>query len=408
MRKSYIKRSLLLLGLAAAIVTGGCGKEKEKQTTEKLTTERQRETTEKTTTEEVTEAATEQTTEEPATEETVHTRGLDVIELKAFSENYDGEDTISGHIKDIAYTDGLLIILSDDGHLYSYYTDSGFGYKIHDWGKPGWDIQNIGMVRSSSSSYGGADGKFLVIEGNRYYYVELEDGKIAYNIEGILLEGQEIIDIDTSISTAFEVYCADGSWYDVSTDKEHDAELPYRDYIDSARFWEYYTAEEPEITFPEGLILLDRAVDYYLLSDGKLYWRRFMDAPIEDIADYTFTEIYRTGSLYSGCMGITDTNELLIMEMANNTKTNSLDTLYTIALPESEILDIWYNTSFYNQKTFLIVKTADGYYSCVPDESTSLEPDETFNALTEDVIDIRGGDYVLLDDGYVYEFPIYR
>lgn len=192
MKKSYIKKSLLLLGLAAAIVTGGCGKEKE--TTEEPATERQRETTEKVTTEEATEDTTERTTEEPTTEEPENKQNLDVIKLNAFSENYDGEDTISGHIKDIAYTDGLLIILSDDGHLYSYYTDSGFGYKIYDWGKPGWDMTSIDKVNVTTSQYDGVTGEFFVIEGNRYYYVELEQGKIVYNIEGVLLEGQEIMD----------------------------------------------------------------------------------------------------------------------------------------------------------------------------------------------------------------------
>lgn len=404
MRRSYMKKSLLLLCLAAVIVTGGCGKEKEKRTTEELTTERQRETTEKVTTEAATEKITEETTEEPDTEAPLNKQSMDIIELKAFSENYDGEDTISGHIKDIAYTEGFLIILSDDGHLYSYYTDSGYGYKIYDWGKPGWEMADIGKVSVTASGYDGESGEFFVIEGNRYYYVELQDGKIVYNIEGVLLEGQEIINIYLS-GLGFEVYCADGSWYEVKPDKEHYENPPYRLHIDSEKFWSYQSAKEPEVILPEGQSLSDRAGNYYLLSDGKLYWGNFMDAPIEDTADYTFTKVYRIISLSPKCMGITDTNELLLMESANNNKDNTLDALYTIALPESEILDIWYTSAPY-QKSVLIVKTADGYYSCVPEESTSLEPDESFNALTEEVIDIRS-QYVLLNDGCVYELPSY-
>ncbi|MCM1398378.1 MAG: hypothetical protein NC225_02725 [Clostridium sp.] len=401
MRKQYIKKSLVLLCLATAIVTGGCGKEKERETTEKQTTESQRETTEAKKTEETTERE-----EETTTEETVHRKSLDVIELKAYSENRDGEDTISSHIKDITYAEGLLIVLSDDGHLYSYFTDSGFGYKIHDWGKPGWDMKNIERVNVTTSDYDGENGQFIVIEGNQYYYVELEHGEIVYNIEGVLLEGQEIADIRFS-GIGFEVYCADGSWYDVLPDKEHDtAEPPYSDYIDSASFWYYSTAEEPDITFPEGLNLLDSAGSYYLLSDGKLYWESFMDAPIQDIADYTFTKLYTVGD-DCGCMGLTDTNELLFMYRRNNTKDNTLETLYTIALPESEIFDVRYNNGL---REILIIKTADGYYRCTPDlyshvkDSLALEPDEDLNALTEDVIAIRHG-YVLLDDGYVYELP---
>lgn len=399
MMKKYIKKSLVLLCLAMLVVTGGCGKEKEKRTTEEPTTERQRETTEA-----KTEKTTEATTEEATTEEPKR-KSLNVIKLNAYSENRDGEDTISGHIKDIAYAKGLLIILSDDGHLYSYYTDSGFGYKIHDWGKPGWDMTNIERVSVTTSDYDGESGEFFVIEGNRYYYVELEKGKITYNIEGVLLEGQEIVNISVG-GLGFEVYCADGSWYDVSPNKSHSAEPPYSDYIDSAEFWKYYAADEPEVTFPEGLSLSDSVGYYYLLSDGKLYWRNFLDAPIQDTADYTFTKLYTVGD-DCGCMGLTDTNELLIMYRGYNIKDNTLETLYTIELPETEILNIWYNNGY---KEILVIKTADGYYRYMPElysyvkESIVLEPDEALNALDEDVIKIRRG-YILLDDGYTYELP---
>lgn len=401
MRKQYIKKSLVLLCLATAIVTGGCGKEKERETTEKQTTESQRETTEAKKTEETTEREKETTTEE-----TVQRKSLDVIELKAYSKNRDGEDTISGHIKDIAYTRSLLIVLSDDGHLYTYYSDSGFGYEIHDLGNPGWDMEDIGRVSAVTSDYDGENGQYIVMEGNRYYYVELKKGEIVYSIDGVLLEGQEIADIRFS-GIGFEVYCTDGSWYDVLPDEEHHiAEPPYSYYIDSANLWYYQVAKEPDITFPEGLTLLDSVGYYYLLSDGKLYWENFMDAPIQDTADYTFTKLYTVGDS-KGCMGLTDTNELLFMYRSYNLEDNALETLYTIELPETEILSIQYLNGL---RSFLIIKTADGYYRCAEDlfsyaeDSMTLEPDEDLNALTEDVIAIRHG-YVLLDDGYVYELP---
>lgn len=396
MQKKHIKKKLVILcfAMVMAIMAGGCGKdkEKEKQTTEEPTTERQRDTTE-----EKTEKTTEAATEEPTTEEPEKNQSLDVIKLKAYSENHDGEDTISGHIKDIARVSGCSIFLSDDGHLYSYYTDSGAGYKIYDWGKPGWNMEKIEHVSSHSSDYDGGSGEFFVIEGNQYYYVELEKGNIVYNVEGVLLEGQEITDIYLS-GLGFEVYCADGSWYEVSPNKAHNAEPPYSDYIDSAEFWKYYAAEEPEVTLPEELSLIDRLDGFYLLSDGKLYWCKQMDAPIQEIADYTFTNIYSSGPFYSECMGRTDTNELLIIEMSDK---NEVDKLETIALPDSETLNIWYNSGY---KDILVVKTADGYYSCLPEESLVLEPDEALNALTEDVIDICHG-YILLSDGYTYELP---
>lgn len=135
-----------------------------------------------------------------------------------------------------------------------------------------------------------------------------------------------------------------------------------------------------------------------------------INAPIEDTADYTFTKLYAMGD--TSCMGVTDTNELLVMDSSYNSDGSTLETLYTIALPESEILGIWYNTGWYNQDDILMVRTADGYYSCQPDlysrakESITLEPHEAFNALTGEVVDIRKG-HVLLNDGYLYELPGY-
>lgn len=64
------------------------------------------------------------------------------------------------------------------------------------------------------------------------------------------------------------------------------------------------------------------------------------------------------------------------------------------------MLGLWYNNDI------LIVKTADGYYSCDTTTDTTLVLDETWNSLTSDVVDIYGK-YVLLNDGYVYEFPEY-
>ena len=114
--------------------------------------------------------------------------------------------------------------------------------------------------------------------------------------------------------------------------------------------------------------------------------------PIENTAGYTFTKLYDPYSVYQLTAAVTDTNELMIL------KNEKAEIVNTIALPESEILDLWHN------KGFLIVKTADGYYSCSPDEDPTLKPDELLNSLTEDVVNIYDR-YVLLSDGFVYEFP---
>ncbi|MCM1494627.1 MAG: hypothetical protein NC089_02380 [Bacteroides sp.] len=383
-----------LAALMLSLMLTGCNK----NTTEEPSTDSQRETTEET------EEITRQTTEEATTEAPKNDQSLDIIKLNAFSEDGDGADTISGHIQSIVKLEGRLIILSDDGHLYSYYTDSGRGYVIYDLGKPDWDITDISKASAVSNDYYGETSENLFIEGNRYYYAELKKGEAVCTISGTILEGQEISEIYIH-NAMMDVYAADGKQYETHRD-ENRSET--RTHVDSENFWSYLEGEtaNPDVVFPEGLSLINRFKDCYLLSNGKLYYGASMGTPIEDTANYTFTKLCGSAGLYE-FTGITDTNELLIMEANNNSKSsNTLLSLSAIPLPEVEILELWYTNGEIGSNSVFILKTSDGYYSYVPAEGTGFEPDETFNALTKEVVAVCG-QYVLLDDGYVYELPRY-
>lgn len=385
------KIGLVTLGLSLMLT--GCNK----NTTEEPFTYVQNERTE------WSEEIPEQTMEETTTEAPENNQSLDILELRAFSEDGDGADTISGHIQSIAKLEGRLIILADDGHLYSYYTDNGRGYEIYDLGKPDWDITNISKASTTSQDYDGGYSENLFVEGNHYYYAELEEGEAVYTIGGVLLEGQEISEIYMQ-NAAMDVYTADGKQYEVYSDKDHFDDWAH---IDSENFWFYQEGktENPDVVFPDGLSLVNRNYNCYLLSDGKLYYEAFMGAPIEDTADYTFTKLWGDAG-YDKFIGITDTNELLVMEINYNIDSNTLLSSSAITLPEAELLDLWYSSGGFGSNGVLIAKTSDGYYNYVLDESTGFEPDETFNALTKEVLAICG-QYVLLDDGYLYELPDY-
>ena len=382
-----------LVTLMLSLMLTGCNK----NTTEESFTDSQNETTERT--EEMPEQATEETTAEAPE----NNQSMAILELRALSEDGDGTDTISGHIKSIVELDSRLIILSDDGHLYSYYTDNGRGYEIYDLGKPDWDITNISKASATSQDYDGGYSENLFIEGNHYYYAELSDGEIVYAIGGVMLEGQEISEIYMH-NARMDVYAADGSQYELGLDKNHFDDWTH---IDSENFWYYQEAKtaNPDVVFPDGLNLINRNYDCYLLSDGKLYYEAFMGTPIEDTADYTFTKLWGDAG-YDEFIGITDTNELLMMEINNNIESNTLRSFSAITLPEAELLNLWYSVGGFGSNRVLIAKTSDGYYSYVLGESTSFEPDETFNALTKEVLAICGR-YVLLDDGYLYDLPDY-
>ncbi len=353
--------------------------------------------TEITDTEEMTDEPWEEDSEEETTtEEQRVTQSLDVIRLKEYTENHDGEDVISGHVKDISYghngSYNHLTILADDGHLYSYY-DANYGYKIYDMGKPSWDISDIDIVCSNID--GTPDGDFMLIEGNHYYYVSIRDGEITRTVDGVMFDGKDIRKIGSRpiYPDGFQVYCEDGSWYQINTDL-NDEPSDETTYVDSEHFLMDYTFGRTLV--PDGLELWDTAGDYLLFSDGKLYMEDYIDTPVEGTGDYTFTKLYNTYDFSNTVIAVTDTNEMVLIDAYDSKLTD----LKTIQLPESEVLDIWYNLGT------VIVKTTDGYYSCVPDESTSLQPDELFNALTEEVIEISCY-YVLLGDGCVYEFPSY-
>ena len=347
-------------------------------------------------TEEVTEKTTEATTEASTTEATteapqVERQSLEPYELVEYTENRDGKDTISGHIKDIVYEQGTncaLIILADDGHLYSYYND-GAGYYISDLGQPSWDITSIDIISSDMER---ERGEVTIFEGNHYYHVEVEDCKATKIVDSVMLEGKEIreIGIHSTYAGTFYVYCEDGSYYYVATNKND-----YTDeiFIDTEHYLMDRTGSYTNIV-PEGLEMVDRSDEFALCSDGKLYFHEG-EAPIASTAGYTFTKLYNPYTAgYIMTAAVTDSNELLVLEQ----KKDDADILYTIALPETEILDLWYN------RGYVIVKTTEGYFSCEASEDATLIPDETFNSLTEDVVEMYGR-YVLLSDGYVYEFP---
>ncbi|MDE6025098.1 MAG: RNA polymerase sigma factor [Lachnospiraceae bacterium] len=350
-------------------------------------------------TEEITVDTQEEVTEETTAEEPEVTQSLDVIRLQAYSENRDGEDVISGHIKDISYGRNEmynhLTILGDDGHLYSYYNDGALGYKIYDFGKPSWDISDIDII--SSDIDGGSTGDFMLIEDNHYYYVSIKNDEIIGTVDGTMFDGREIRKIGrrATYPGGFDVYCEDGSWYHIAVSDLDEEPSDNFTYVDSQRFLKDFTGGK--ILVPDGMELKDTVNDCLLFSDGKLYMEDYIGAPIEGTEAYTFTKLYDIDSFDYTAIAITDTNDMLLIG-ADDGKLFS--DLKTIKLPESEILDVWY------ARGVLLVKTADGYYSCVLDESTSLQPDEVFNSLTEDVVEISDW-YVLLSDGYVYEFPSY-
>ncbi|MGN0435929.1 MAG: RNA polymerase sigma factor [Wujia sp.] len=397
----------IIAGIVAAVLVGGGAtamilhnKDKDKDDSDKTTTELADERTEEedrydNTSENTTENTTEETTTEEVTEaQPDEIQSLELIKLKEYTENRDGQDVISGHIKDIIYEEGsncALIILADDGHLYSYYND-GAGYYISDLGQPSWDITDIDTYSSDMER---ENGEVTIFEGNHYYHVEVEDCKAVKIIDSVMLEGKDIreIGISKSYGGSFYIYCEDGSYYYVHTNKNDDTEGPF---LDTGKYLIDYTGALINIV-PEGLEMVDRSGEFALCSDGKLYLHKSGSSamevtPIENTADYTFTKLYDPYSVYQLTAAVTDTNELMILQ------DEKAEIVYTIALPESEILDLWYN------KGMLIVKTADGYYSCTPDEDPTLKPDDLFNSLTEDVVDIYGR-YVLLSDGFVYEFP---
>lgn len=390
-----IAATVLVVGGAAAIIVNSS---RDKDDSDKTSTETEyvEYVTEEYTSgeEEDTEEETEETTEEIVEEPEENKQSLEVRELKEYTEARDGEDVISGHIKDIVYEAGFsssLIILADDGHLYSYYND-GLGYYITDLGKPSWEVSDIDIIASDTEC---ERGKVTIIEGNHYYYVEYENCQATKIVDSVMLEGKEIreIGIISYLVNDFFVYCEDGSNYYVRVNKYDRTDGPF---IDSQNYLMDETGSMANIV-PEGLEMTERSGKYALCSDGKLYFCEsdsgaMETTPIEGTADYTFIKLYNPYTLYVMTAAVTDTNELLIVE------DEDAEILYTIALPEAEILDLWYNNGT------VVVKTVDGYYSCVLDESTVLEPDEIFNALTEEVVEIYGS-YVLLSDGYVYEFP---
>lgn len=391
-----IAATVLVVGGAAAIIVNSS---RDKDDSDKTSTETEyvEYVTEEYTSEEEedTEEETEETTEEFAEEPQQNEQSLEVRELKEYTEDRDGKDVISGHIKDIVYEEGFnaaLIILADDGHLYSYYND-GLGYYISDLGKPSWEVSDIDTISSDMEC---ESGEVTIIEGNHYYHVEVDNCQATEIVDSVMLEGKEIreIGINSTYGDGFYVYCEDGSYYCVRVNKDGREEGPF---IDSQSYLIDGTGSLINIV-PEGLEMMERSGEYALCSDGKLYFHAsgssaMETTPIEGTADYTFTGLYNP-YMFGDVMtaAVTDTNELLIVE------NEDAEILYTIALPEAEILDLWYNNGT------VVVKTTDGYYSCNPEENTVLEPDEIFNALTEEVVEIYGS-YVLLSDGYVYEFP---
>lgn len=403
--KNAMKKKLIAGIIAAVLVVGGItaavllNKDKDDEKDDKKTTENTTEYTvaitedEKTTEEITTEATTEATTEE-----VVANKKLDKIKLKEYLESGDGQDTVSGHIKDIVYEEGTncaLIVLTDDGHLYSYYSH-GNGYDICDLGQPSWEINDIDIISSDMST---DRGEVTIFEGNHYYYVQVENKQPTKVVDSIILEGKEIIayGISESYSGTFNLYCSDGSYYYVHKNDKGDSTGPF---IDSNNYLIDFTGGFENIV-PDGLEVVDRTGQIALLSDGKI--RRHEPGssameldPIVGTEEFTFTKLFDTYSnMYYTVVALTDSNELKILQTNNK---NKIEITYSIALPEAELLDLWYN------KGTLIIKTTDGYYSCEPEENTSLEPDELFNSLEEDVVDIYGR-YMLLSDGIVYEFP---
>lgn len=357
-------------------------------------------------TEKTTEDTEQQALHEPAVEEPEEAQRLEVVTLEEYSKNGDGKDVISGHIKDISCGVGYdpLTILGDDGHLYVY-SHVINSYKIYDLGKPSWNISDIDNV---SFDICADTGDFMLVEGNHYYYVSMEDGEIIATVDGTMFDGRKIRKIGSAgdYPAEFNVYCDDGGWYRVAVAGLDEEPSDNFTYVDSKSYLRDSTIDG---MFPDGMELKDMVRGYLLSSDGKLYMVNHTDTPIEGTEAYTFTKLYDLHQSYDEIAAITDTNDMIVMTASchgdiflhrkpdKNGKLEIIDDQKIIKLPDAEILDLW------DIEGELIIKTPDGYYRCNPDEDTDFKKDEVFNSLTKDVVEISG-DYVLLSDGHLYEF----
>lgn len=317
--------------------------------------------------------------------------GLEPVELQIALEGLElGDDEISGHIVSMYhqhnYDDNYWVFLDDKGVIYEY--ERSIGYKVKElasdtgmssienmfWGQGGWE-----------SGFGEYSCCMVIVEGQNMYMklFDNDDPNHFKEIRSVIMEGKEVaqIQIDQYSGQTIQILDAEGNYIEALFDsREYDNEKRYLDSEETYYILSSYYEEE----------LADRektkkiAGEFSLMEDGSVYISEDMTLNAVDIYP---AEPYNNNT--SRAILLTEDNKIRRVDKDYET------ILFDFDAPDN-IENLWATGDR------IIIKAADGYYSCIPSEEDEFTRFETLDNVADMIVSISE-EYVLLSNGYLYE-----